>query len=759
MVHTPSREELGGGRLALRVGLPSALCVLLYSAAVFGVLLPAFEHGLMARKKEQIAALAETVTGMLRRYEDRAQAGEFPREEAQRRALDQIRALRYGPQRQDYFWINDLHPRMILHPYRPELEGQDLTAFADPAGFNLFAEFARVARAQGHGYVQYHWQRHDDATQIAPKLSYVQLFEPWGWVLGTGVYVDDVQREIRALTRRLAAWALGILAVVAGLSGLVVWQSAQIEARRRRAVAALRTSEQRLQLALEGARDGLWDWDISTGGLIVNERWAAMLGYALDEIEPRIGTWWALMHPEDRDRVREATEALLSGRSTFYEVECRLRTRGDDWRWVLCRGRVVEHDGQGRPRRAAGTLWDISERKQAEQERGELQQQLHQAQKMEAVGQMAAGVAHDFNNLLTVISGSVEQLGPDGAPASPPRPALDAIRRAVSQAADLTRSLLTFSHNLPVRKEPVNLAAVLDHAARLLRRVLPAQIRLVVENRSDVAPWVSADATQLQQVLLNLAFNARDAMPNGGTLRIAVEPLRAEDARIPGVGSEGGHAAWRLVVADTGTGITPHVLPRIFEPFFTTKPRGEGTGLGLAIVHGIVEDHGGHVRVDSEVGRGTTFTIWLPGCDAPREGRPQPGATELVRGGGARVLLAEDNRSVREILVAVLRQHGFEVMAVGDGPALLAAHARLGNQVRLVILDIDLPGRGGLDCLREIRTRDASLPVILITGGADAVPEENLDEACVLLSKPFQMDALGALAVRLVTATPAVQHD
>lgn len=747
-------SEPGWVRVALRVALPSALCLVLYSGAVFGVLLPAFEQGLMARKKEQITALTEAVMGMLRRYEDRAQAGEFARHEAQQRALDQIRALRYGPQQQDYFWINDLHPRMVLHPYRPDLEGQDLTTFADPTGFHLFVEFARVVRAQGSGYVQYQWQRHDDVSQMAPKLSYVELFPPWGWVLGTGVYVDDVQQEIRALTHRLTVWAVGILGVVAGLSGLVVWQSAQLEAHRRRAVGALRASEQRLQLALEGARDGLWDWDVPTGHLTVNDRWAAMLGYSLNELEPHINTWWSLLHPDDRFAAREAMDALLDGRAASYSVECRTRRGGDEWHWVLCRGRIVEHDNQGRPRRAAGTLLDISDRKRAEQERSELQQQLHQAQKMEAVGRMAAGIAHDFNNLLTVIFGSLEQLRPGASDTPPPQPALDAIRRAADQAAGLTRSLLTFSHKLPTHKEPVNLGAVLESAARLLRRVLPAQVRLVVDGPGEDAPWVNADATQLQQVLLNLALNARDAMPEGGTLRVTVELGMAMNGPAAGREATSAEDYVRLVVSDTGTGIALEYLPRIFEPFFTTKPRGQGTGLGLAIVHSIIQDHDGHIRVDSQPGRGTTFVILLPRTKPASESISSTPLLETHHGGGELVLLAEDNRHVREILVGSLRERGFEVLAAGNGPALLAAYEQHRARTRLLVLDLDLPGRGGLDCFKAIRTADAKLPVILITGGPAGDVEDRIDEECVLLYKPFPSAQLATLAARLLAADP-----
>ena len=418
---------------------------------------------------------------------------------------------------------------------------------------------------------------------------------------------------------------------------------------------------------------------------------------------------------------------------------------------VLERARLIRENRQYQEQLEEEVRRAIEACEQAEQQRANMREQLHQAQKMEAVGLLAGGVAHDFNNLLTVISGHVELARGQVSDGSGVLASLATVEEAVEQAAGVTRSLLTFSQKVPAEKKPINLCAAIEKAMRMLRRTLPASMEFVVDTECDPAPWVRADPTQLQQIVLNLAINARDAMPEGGTLRISISSS----------GSDGGGSTppssmdrpfAQVIVEDTGAGMSPEVLSRIFEPFFTTKSRGRGTGLGLAVVHGIVEDHEGQIEVRSELGTGTTFTISFP-CVSPKP--PDTGAggeAGRCRGHGELVLLAEDDFQVRAIVAATLASLGYEVVQAADGDALLECFERHQSRIKLFILDVDLPKRNGLDCLRAIRAKGVETPALVISGSVDAELADQLDDESILLPKPFQTIELGRVVRNMLAA-------
>ncbi|GMU20054.1 MAG: hypothetical protein AMXMBFR13_01550 [Phycisphaerae bacterium] len=396
---------------------------------------------------------------------------------------------------------------------------------------------------------------------------------------------------------------------------------------------------------------------------------------------------------------------------------------------------------------------DILEREEATRQRAALQEQLHQAQKMEAVGQLASGVAHDFNNLLTVILLNVDLLE-NRLPGSPvAAEATATVRSAAEQAVGLTRSLLIFSRRLPAEKKPVRLQDVITTTTRMLRRLLPASIEMNIDASADQPLWIEADPTQLQQVILNLAINARDAMPDGGTLQIRIRSGGADDD-LPGQAAPGERSWACLEVSDTGTGIPEEALPRLFEPFFSTKPQGQGTGLGLAIVRGIVENHEGRVRVESQLGQGTTFTVCLP-C-APRPAMELAGdeSANLARGHGETILLAEDNQFVRESISTLLQTLGYELILAPDGRSAAAQWRANSERIRVAILDVDLPGRSGIECLQTMRAEGAAAPAVLISGRTDWSSDALSSAPAVVLRKPFMARDLAELLQRLLSAGP-----
>lgn len=360
------------------------------------------------------------------------------------------------------------------------------------------------------------------------------------------------------------------------------------------------------------------------------------------------------------------------------------------------------------------------------------EEQLRHAQKMDALGQLAGGVAHDMNNLLTAIFGYTE-IAKMYFPASHPAlESLERVEQASRQASGVMRALLTFSRKTAAEKKRVNLVKVTEDCAKLLQRMFPAAIELSFDAGAREPIWVHADDMQMQQVILNLAINARDAMPDGGALRITVRQERVHGA------ADGDEIdACCLVVSDSGRGIAAAVIDHVFEPFFTTKPTGEGTGLGLSIVHGIVSDHGGTVRIDSVLSGGTSVSVRLP-LDTFGETESPERSDEAPRGQNELVLVAEDHPYVRQIVTSSLRSLGYRVIEAADGPELMKQFADQREAIELVVTDLDLPRRSGLECIREIRKQLPALPIIAMTGSLDADLNEEGLVAVHMLRKPFQ---------------------
>ena len=522
---------------------------------------------------------------------------------------------------------------------------------------------------------------------------------------------------------------------------------------RKRAEAALRESEERYRQLIEMSPIPIVV-HCQERILFANPAAVNVLGgtVAADLVDRSI---WDVVHEESIESVRKRVVQLYEKRGPAELAEEKFVRLDGELIDVECVGTAV--DFAGRPSGQV-VFRDVTARKRVEAERAALAEQLNQAQKMEAVGQLAGGVAHDFNNLLTVITARVEQVRETDLNAEEAEVALRAIEEAVEQASGVTKALLTFSHKLPTDKGPVNLAAVVTKSAQLLKRLLPASIEMQVEADCDPPPWVHADGTQLQQVVLNLAINARDAMADGGTLRLRVaRAAAAEEETLAMEGCRSWPAAI-LRISDTGVGMSPDVQKRACEPFFTTKDRGQGTGLGLAIVHGIVRDHGGCLRIESTPGHGTTVSVALPMVE-PTHQTEAVSEPAVPRGNGETLLLAEDNRHAREIMASQLISLGYEVIAVATGQAARDAYRTSRDRVALLILDIDLPLLSGVGCLAEIRDAGSRVPAILITGSVDARVEENLDSETALLRKPFNMAKLGHWAAKMLRPLPRQERE
>ena len=412
-------------------------------------------------------------------------------------------------------------------------------------------------------------------------------------------------------------------------------------------------------------------------------------------------------------------------------------------------------DADGRVVGLIGNARDITDRKRAEQELLAAEERFQQAQKLESVGRLAGGVAHDFNNLLTIILGSCEVLQGDlraGRPADPED--VEQIRAAGGRARELTGQLLAFARRQVTAPVPLDLNDAVRSSERLLRRVLGEDVHLSVELEPGL--WtVVCDPGQVEQVILNLAVNSRDAMPHGGTLVLRTRNLRVDESHAASDGEARGGEWAQLTVQDSGAGMTPEVLAHLFEPFFTTKPEGSGTGLGLASVHGIVTQAGGHLHVRSAPGQGTSVEVCLPRrLEAAQQSRPTAAAPAV--GGTETVLAVEDDPLVREITARTLRSGGYRVLVAGSGAEALEVTARLEGRLHLLVTDVVMPGLDGRALADELQRRKPGVRVLYVSGYTHDVISHHgiLNTGVELLPKPFSSGALLA-RVRAILDAPA----
>ena len=518
---------------------------------------------------------------------------------------------------------------------------------------------------------------------------------------------------------------------------------------RKRAEEALVLSEQRRSLALEAAQAGTWEWDLqSNENIWSNEVW---LLYGLDpySCKPSYEEWRKTVHPDDQAKVGETIHGAVAHGIAF-NAEWRVVLRDGTERWLMACGRPL-NNSRNQIVRYLGTVMDITERKQAEEEKKALQAQLIQAQKMEAIGTLAGGIAHDFNNILGAVIGYAEMAREDSPAGSNIAHDLDRVLEASGRATNLVKQILAFSRDASserISMEPIHLV---KEAVKLLRPALPSTITIKQRLEAATSP-ILADPTQIHQIVMNLCTNAFHAMEHGGgILDISLEERTVSPQEIPL--QTNAHAGKYVVlsISDTGPGIAPEIKSKIFEPYFTTKEIGKGTGMGLSIIHGIVTSMDGFVTCESELGKGAKFHIFFPAAE--REAASAILPVEQVRHGKERILFIDDEDILVEMGKIMLERLGYKVTTRTNSIEALAHFQNSPDQYDAVITDQTMPGMTGFDLARRMLQIRPDLPIILCTGYSNLVDEEQAKMIGIkgFIMKPMSKKDIGTLLKTVLT--------
>jgi PAS domain S-box-containing protein len=618
------------------------------------------------------------------------------------------------------------------HGFEPGKDKAVRTALIHPDDRSRLVSSRQAAAAAGAEYlVEARLRRHDGIYRWhrIHNKPIIRAGDLVAW-LGTAVDIHDVVHANEILEQRVSERTADLEAVNRRLTAEI--------AQRQRTEDGLRASEARYRLLYNRTPMALQSVDAAALLIDVNDTWLEMFGYERAAVIGRSPA--DFMVPESAEQYRgQAWPEMLASRGQLRVVDYQFQTRSGQ----VFDGRLAasgEFDADGRFVRSWSAIADVTAEKRADRD-------LRQAQRMDAVGQLTAGIAHDFNNLLTAILGNLELMGkrPPGDQARADR-LIAGARSAAERGAKLTAQLLAFSRQQSIAAKPVDLNQVIQGMLPLLKSTIGGTIGIAIREAPGL-PLAVADATQLELAILNLAINARDAMPEGGAIIVETAAVLLGEPTWPEEPAAGRYVAVR--VSDTGSGIEAAVRERMFEPFFTTKAVGKGSGLGLSQVLGVIKQLGGGLAVRSGPGEGTCISIFLPLADAPTGAAGEVIAPSIPPGADpwtarqARILLVDDDADVRSIAAAMLSDAGYEVAEAASGAAALDALERADDRTDLVLADIAMPGINGVEFAAIVRRSWPALPVLLMTGYADS-GLLRLGAGHEVLSKPFRVADLEA---------------
>ncbi len=694
--------------------------------------------------------------------------------QVQNEVLERIGQIRFG--RNGYFFIGRWDGFTLLGPGA----GSNMLEVTDANGVQIVKEL--IARAkEGGGFVSYVMPRFNGLRPL-PKISYTRPVRDWQWYVGAGVYVDDIENSVRAaqagLKRQMYRDAAKVLLLIlvllatsllmarstilrmlgsfdlfselfrratendgrmeqSRLNYLEFHQLAQAINRvledRRKAEKARQESEKQYRQLVESANSVILKWDPAGRIIYINPYGLALFGYRKEELVGRSVLETIVPKKDSSGRNLEAIiNDILSDPDRYSSHENENITRNGRRLWISWNNKGI-FDQNGKLREILSIGHDLTEKKA-------LEARLIQAQKMEAVGTLAGGIAHDFNNSLQAILGYIQLILTSKDISQSDFRKLKQVEKAAQKASQLTRQLLTFSRKSESHMQQLDLNRQIRETSLLLKRTISAMIEIRLRLSPDLPP-VRADAVQIEQVLMNIGINARDAMPNGGRLVIAtgIVFLDEQYCRLHPELEPGRYV--KLTISDNGQGMDEETLKHIFEPFYSTKETGKGTGLGLATVYGIIKNHGGHITVRSKPGGGSVFNIFLPA--AAEESPDQDDDSRLSfenLGGSETILMVDDEQNILDIGKTILSNAGYRVLCAGNGREAVEIFRRNRGKIDLVIMDLIMPEMNGNRCLELLREIDPEIRAIITSGYApEAGLERRSEKAAAFLQKPYQM--------------------
>jgi PAS domain S-box-containing protein len=728
----------------IRMLSPSLVIFTVFMVMIFAYLVPSLEKNHLKSKEDQCRHLVEIVINYLASLNSDVINGKVGEREAKDRALERIRSFRFGNDTKDYFWILDKKGIVIMHPFRRDIENINPDEVTGPDGEILMKLMIRMSdianSAPDGGAVSYIWNRRDEITKLGNKVAYLKNFEPWGWIIGTGVYIDEAESEIRSWKRNFISAAILLSLFSAAVSMTLSVRAGSSRRKEEKALILLQESEKNLRMREELFRSifeksphGIVITDVQSGRVInANRAFSEITGFTIENLISDIA--YPEIQPLTKDEKEKFTEEIKS-KGVVENLNSYLLTEKRIKRDIIYSAILINYMDEESILRM---IVDITDEKI-------LEEKLRHSQKMDVIGRLAGGIAHDFNNMLGVIIGSAELLSLKIDPQLNNTKYIKRILETGEKATALIKKLMLFSRKSGAVFRIFDIHETISNVTDILEHTIDKKVSIEL-NLKAVNSTINGDPDLIENALLNMALNSRDAMPDGGKISFRTENRILDEYFVkdkPFTITPGNYI--EIEISDTGYGISPEYFDKIFEPFFTTKPSGKGTGLGLAAVYGTVKEHSGTIALNSEPGKGSVFKIYLP-CRTADNLPVKQNDSPLFRG-SENILIIDDDINILANLKDILAELGYGVHSASGGLDGINIFRENFNIIDLVIVDMIMPDISGLETIIFLKDIRPDIKIVVSSGFNNEETTGRLSNLGIsgFIQKPFRIDELSRL--------------